>query len=155
MRFTIIDTSVLCEFLAVPGVCKQPEAVQAEFKSRATAGERFVVPITAVIETGNHIAQIKSGDRWGAATRFANLLGAAMREESPFVLHRVAWDDEFLSELCGGNATGQTLGQLAGTGTLGAGDVAILVERDRLLASTAYAEAFLWTLDGRLQAFNL
>lgn len=154
MKFTIIDTSVLCEFLAVPGFCSDPQGVQAEFKERAAAGERFVVPIAAVIETGNHIAQIKQGDRWAAAARFAALMDAAIREEGPFVLHRIAWDDEFLGELCGGNGTGQTLGQLAGNGTLGAGDVAILVERDRLLASSAYAEAFLWTLDVGLQAYN-
>ena len=154
MKFTIIDTSVVCEFLAVPGLSDHPEEVQAELKERAANGERFVVPIAAVIETGNHIAQVKAGDRWAAAARFAALLERARREEGPFVLHRVSWNEDFLRELCGGNATGQTLGELAGHGTLGAGDVAILVERDRILASSAYTEALLWTLDRKLEAYN-
>jgi hypothetical protein len=37
---------------------------------------------------------------------------------------------------------------------LGAGDLAILVERDRLLATSAYTEAFVWTLDAKLHAYN-
>lgn len=54
-----MDTSVLCELLEVPGKNQQATAVQAEFVTRAAAGEHFVIPVTAVIETGNPICQAK------------------------------------------------------------------------------------------------
>jgi hypothetical protein len=154
MKFTIIDTSVLCEFLEVPGMCSNPKDVQLELRIRAESGERFVVPIASVIETGNHIAQIKSGDRWAATQRFVALLEEAAAEGGPFVLHRVSWDEEFLAELRSGDGTGETLLELSGNGKLGSGDVAILVERDRLLGSSAYAQAYLWTLDEKLDRYN-
>jgi hypothetical protein len=147
---TFIDTSVLCELLAVPGMCSQHDDIRTEFELRDEAGERFVIPITAVIETGNHIAQA-TGDRRAAAERFVRFLGAAGVSEAPFTVHELSWDDQFLTELCSGNATGQPLVDLAGA-RMGAGDIAILVERDRFKRGSAYTDVRLWTLDEALGA---
>jgi hypothetical protein len=154
VKFTIVDTSVLCEFLEVPGLCNRPKEVQAELIQRTAAMERFVLTITTVIETGNHIAQVKTGDKQAAVERFTGLLERTLRGEGPFVFNQVAWNDVFLSELFAGNSTGQSIGQHALNAGLGAGDLAILVERDRLLATSAYTEAFVWTLDAKLHAYN-
>src|SRR5712692_9604857 len=154
MRFTIVDTSVLCEFLEVPGLCNHPKEVQSEMLRRTAALERFVLPITTVIETGNHIAQVKTGNKRAAVERFTGLLERTLRGEGPFVFNQIAWGEVFLSELFAGNSTGQSLGQHALNAGLGAGDLAILVERDRLLATSAYTEAFVWTLDAKLHAYN-
>lgn len=153
-QVTFIDTSILCELVGVPGKSQQPLAMRAELARRMEAGQRFVIPITAVIETGNHIAQ-GTGDRRGAALRLDGLLRRAIAGDSPFVLNQVAWDDAFLTELCNGNATHQTLVDLAGNGQLGAGDVAILVERDRFVAASAFSgqEVTIWTQDQRLRAY--
>jgi hypothetical protein len=149
-RVTFIDTSVLCELLQVPGRCGQHEDIRAEFLLRSDKGERFVIPITAVIETGNHIAQA-GGNRRQAAQRFVALLAAAGSADAPFTVHRAHWDDQFLVELCAGNATGQPLVELANAG-MGAGDVAILVERDRFKRDSAYTDVRVWTLDKALSA---
>ena len=154
MRFTIVDTSVLCELLEVPGLCSRPKEVQEEFRQRLRSKERLVLPVTAVIETGNHIAQVKSGDKRSAVARFASLLEETLRGEGPFVLTEASWDTAFVAELFRGDSTGQSLSEHALNAGLGAGDLAILVERDRLLASSAYTEAFVWSLDRRLLAFN-
>lgn len=147
---TFIDTSVLCELLAVPGMCSQHDDIRTEFELRDEAGERFVIPITAVIETGNHIAQA-AGDRRAAAERFVRFLGAAGVSEAPFTVHELSWDDQFLTELCLGNATGRPLVDLA-SARMGAGDIAILVERDRFKRDSAYTDVRLWTLDEALGA---
>lgn len=150
-KVTFIDTSVLCELLEVPGMCSQHEDIRAEFELRADEDEeRFVIPIAAVIETGNHIAQ-SSGDRRAAAQRFVGLLTAARSSEAPFTVRRLSWDDEFLSELCAGGGTGQSLIDLA-SAKMGAGDVTILVERDRFQRDSAYTEVRVWTLDEALGA---
>jgi hypothetical protein len=146
-----IDTSVLCGLLEVPGKSQQHAEIRAELEQRIDDGEEFVIPITAVIETGNHIAQ--SGSR-AAAERFVSLLRTSGEERSPFVVHRVGWDDEFLDELCAGNATKESFVDLAGSGRMGAGDVAILVERDRFKSASAYVNVPIWTLEAILGAYS-
>lgn len=151
---TFIDTSVLCELVGVPGKSQQGDALRDEYARRIGEGERFVLPITAVIETGNHIAQA-SGDRRGAAERLVAVLEAAVAGRPPFLVNQVAWDPVFLAELCNGDATGQSFVDLAGNGLMGAGDVAILVERDRFVERSSYrrADVRVWTLDRALGAY--
>lgn len=151
-KVTFIDTSVLCELLQVPGMCSQHEDIRTEFELRDDDGQRFVIPITAVIETGNHIAQA-NGDRRAAAERFVGFLAAASLGVAPWTVQRLSWDDEFLVELCAGNATGQPFIDLA-SAKMGAGDVAILVERDRFKRDSAYTDVQVWTLDEALGAYG-
>jgi cytochrome P450 len=155
MSVIFLDTSVLCELIGVPGMDSQRTKIDADFRLRVGNGEQFVIPVTAVIETGNHIEQA-AGDRRAAAERFIAVLRAAVEGRKPFRLWRVAWDDAFIGALCDGNSTHQTFVDLAGNGLLGAGDVAILVERDRFIAETAYkaAEVEVWTLDNTLRAYS-
>ncbi len=151
-KITFIDTSVLCELLEVPGMCSQHDDIRVEFELRDEDGQQFVIPITAVIETGNHIAQA-NGDRRAAAERFVRFLAAAGSNQAPFTVHLLSWDDKFLEELCAGNATGQQFIDLA-SAKVGAGDVAILVERDRFKRDSAYTDVQVWTLDQALAAYG-
>ncbi|MGQ0615465.1 MAG: hypothetical protein ACT4PW_00490 [Acidimicrobiia bacterium] len=155
MRVTFIDTSVLCELLDVPGKSASGDAQRAELGARLAAGERFVIPITAVVETGNHIAQAKTGDRRAAARRLIEVLLEAVRGGGRFELHQVAWDEAFLVALAGGDSTDQTFIDLAGNGLMGGGDVAILVERDRFVATSGYQrhDVGIWTLEAVLGAY--
>jgi len=152
---TFIDTSVLCELIEVPGKSRGDGVVRAEFQARAVDGERFVIPITAVIETGNHIEQA-SGDRRGAALRLAAVLASAAADRPPFASNEVTWDSAFMGELLAGDSTGQPFVDLAGNGQMGAGDVAILVERDRYAAASALGRARvgIWTLETVLGAYS-
>jgi hypothetical protein len=79
------------------------------------------------------------GARREAAERLVHLLRAAMTGEVPFVLNQVAWDDVFLDALCEGDSTHQSFVDLAGNGLMGAGDLAILVERDQFVAASAFS----------------
>lgn len=150
---TFVDTSVLCNILDVPMMCESSAAVKAEAGTRLAAGERFVLPVTAVIETGNHIANVKQGDRRAAAERFVRLIESVRAGAPNWVLHEIEWDDAFLAALCAGSTTGQPFVDLAGHGLLGAGDVAILVERDRFKARSAHLDVRIWTLEATLGAY--
>lgn len=150
--FTFVDTSVLCELLEVPGK-SSPEragALKEEADRRHQAGERFVIPITAVIETGNHIAQA-DGNRFEVAGRLVRLLELAVAEQSPWRVLQTRLGPEFLSSLCAGDSTGKSLQALAAA-RVGAGDVALLVERDQLLSGSAAVSVQVWTLDAGLAA---
>jgi hypothetical protein len=155
-RVSFIDTSVMCELVEVPGKCRGDEAIANELRTRSTDGERFIVPLTTVVETGNHIAQAKTGNRRAAATRFAALLEAAAAGRTPFEANQVTWDPDFLAALLGGDSTGQSFVDLAGNGQMGGGDVAILVERDRYLATSALDRdrVGIWTLEAVLGAYD-
>ncbi|MGI9032649.1 MAG: hypothetical protein ACR2HY_02980 [Acidimicrobiales bacterium] len=153
-RVTFIDTSVLCELVRVPGKTQRAAEVRSEFEARVGAGEQFVLPVTAVIEAGNHIAQA-AGDRRGAAERLDQVIRAAGAGRAPFRPNLVSWDGPFLAALSAGNATGQSFVDLAGNGLMGAGDVAILVERDRFVAESAFgvADVGIWTLEHVMGAY--
>jgi hypothetical protein len=154
-QITFLDTSVLCELLEVPGKCRDDDEVRIEFELRVAEGERFVIPITAVIETGNHIANA-NGDRWTAAQRLAAMVEAASADRPPFAPNQVAWDADFIAELLKGDSTERSFVDLACAGQLGAGDIAILVERDRYVKSSAMTRdrVRIWTLDARLGVFG-
>ena len=147
---TMVDTSVLCELLQVPGKSDPARGanVRAEVDRRWQSGERFVIPVTAVIETGNHIAQTHRHD---VAGRFVRLLRMAISEESHWRVLQTRMGTDFLAALCAGDSTGKTLEALTAAG-VGAGDVAILVERDQFLAGTAVRKVQVWTFDHSLAA---
>jgi hypothetical protein len=150
---TFVDTSVLCNILDVPTKSDDAEQVRAEARSRRADGERFVIPATAIIETGNHIANAKQGDRRAAAQRFVQLIAAVRAGEEGWVLHEFGWDDAFLGAVCEGATTGQPFVDLAGNGQMGAGDLAILVDRDRFRRDTVFKNVRIWTLDVRLMGY--
>ncbi|HEX4344931.1 MAG TPA: hypothetical protein VHZ31_05165 [Solirubrobacteraceae bacterium] len=58
---TFIDTSVLVEILKVPGKSQNHERVTAELRARVESQESMILPTAAIIETGNHIAQVDDG----------------------------------------------------------------------------------------------
>lgn len=62
MNVRFIDTSVMANMLKIPGKCNAAESVQEEFKQVIEAKEVLILPIATIIETGNHIAHIDSGN---------------------------------------------------------------------------------------------
>lgn len=145
-----IDTSVLDEVLETPGWAKNPQVLE-QFKSRVAAGQRMAVPITALIESGNHIEQ-SSGPRRAAAERYATLIDQLLAGTTPWKLAATAWDPQLLQAMRDGAHTGRSLVDLLDSKSMGGGDAAILVEAERLLASSFGLQVGLWTLDAGLRS---
>jgi len=127
--------------------------MQEEFRRLQGGGAKFVIPVTSLIEVGNFIAGC-TGDRRAAARRFAEAIRAAKTQSPPWIIREVNWDDSFIQAIVEGDSTGADLVGLLGDGRLGVGDIAILVERDRFRAESAYRDVKVWTLDAGLDAFN-
>lgn len=147
-----IDTSVLLRLVGIDGD-EAAREIATEFESRAAAGQRFVIPATAIVETGNRIAQQRS-DRRRLAEHLQAVLQAARLADPPWVIRPAAIEQQFIQELLDGDSTGSDLMTLLGDGRLGTGDVALLVERDQFLRETAYVTAEIWTLDDQLAAYS-
>jgi hypothetical protein len=118
--------------------------------SRLKAGVRFILPTATVVETGNHVFQVKDGSaRRRCAGTFAALLRKTAMREAPWVLHERTWDGGFLAALCDGGSTGLDLTEHAARQQLGTGDLSIVAERD-LYASRAQARVRIWTLEATM-----
>lgn len=150
---SFVDTSVLCNLLAVPHMDQDRKSVLAELIARRKSHD-LILPVTAVIETGNHIAQIADGRlRRSCAERFSEVLRMVVERKAPWTLNRVEWDEAHLLDLIGGAGTGSTLVELASQ-HLGCGDLSILAERNRYLERTSGTTAEIWTLDGQLASYS-
>ncbi|NJP99524.1 hypothetical protein [Streptomyces zingiberis] len=153
-RVEFVDTSVLCNLLGVPGKCQDREEVAADLvRKRAARDCTLLLPVTAVIETGNHIAQLPDGAaRRTCAERFATVLRTVVEGTAPWALNEVEWNGAHLEALIAGGRTGSSLIEHA-CNRLGCGDLNILIERDRYLARTSGIEARVWTLDALLGSY--
>jgi len=149
----LVDTSVFAALIKVPGRDQRHDEVRSEFERRIDAGITFILPVTTIIETGNLIAN-GSGDRRSAAQRLLQALDLARASDPPWTIRDVAWDSGFLERFVGGDSTGTDLVGHLTSGTLGSGDVAILVERDLLREGMSNTSVRVWSHDDQLHAYG-
>lgn len=62
MNVRFIDTSIIMNLLEIPYMCDKKDEVKEEFRNAIENGERLVLPISVIIESGNHIAHIADGN---------------------------------------------------------------------------------------------
>lgn len=150
-QIAFIDTSVLCNLVPVPGFDQHKERIRTELGECISQGFGFILPITTVIETGNHIAHLSSGGlRREVGQRFVDLLTLVKDGKSPWVLHTVGWDEQFLGQPIAGADTGMNYVEHA-IQKVGAGDLCILTERVRYQQRTGLRPA-IWSIDSGLTA---
>lgn len=90
-RVLILDTSVLCCWLRVPGKEEtgpvhdrwDHHRIDALLERERAENSTFVLPIATLIETGNHIAQARS-HRFERASSLAGYLREAADAQSPW-----------------------------------------------------------------------
>jgi hypothetical protein len=91
-KILVIDTSILCCWLEVPGkeTCGTSEnqwdytRVQQLLDEEEKQGALFVLPLATIIETGNHIAQAAK-DRYECAQKLVDIIRKALDKQSPWV----------------------------------------------------------------------
>lgn len=109
-RVLVLDTSVLCCLLQVPG--KETagpaddqwthERIRDLLIAEESLRSTFVLPIASLIETGNHVANC-NGDRFGLASALGAWLRASATSESPWATfsdQHELWDEVALLQLC-------------------------------------------------------
>lgn len=108
-KVLIIDTSILCVWLQVPGkeTCGvtnnqwNKSAVDQLLEQEIAANTTLVLPLTTIIETGNHIAQANSR-RYETAQALAKIMTLAADETSPwaaFADQAILWNAQGLRQL--------------------------------------------------------
>jgi len=108
-KVLVVDTSMLCCWLQVPGKDKAGSGddqwdfgrVDAKIREEIDAKTTLVLPLASIIETGNHIAQSR-GDRYTLAGELAKIMMEAADNCSPwaaFTDQSELWDKEGLKQL--------------------------------------------------------
>lgn len=90
-KVLIMDTSILCCWLNVPGkeTCGRNDdqwdkaRVEALVKGETENGAIIVLPLATIIETGNHISQAPK-NRYQCASKLGEIINLAVDEQSPW-----------------------------------------------------------------------
>ncbi len=81
----LIDTSIFCNVLKVPFRCQAHGQVMSLLQDLLRSRCGLLLPMTTILETGNHIAQCGDGhERWNAATRFVQQVRLAIEGKAPW-----------------------------------------------------------------------
>lgn len=122
MKYTFIDTCILCELLEIDGrsTPEGTELCKAEFDERKNRGERFIIPSAVVVEVGNHIAHIKHDiNRKSCVLKFKQFLEKSVHDESPWKLYTEGVDKQWMTFLV------ENMERITGDIKIGAGDLTI------------------------------
>lgn len=107
-KIMIIDTNIMCVWLKVPG--KETagknnewdyEKVSAHIGEEIKQGTKLCLPMTSVIETGNHIAHIK-GNKAPSADALMDKIIKSANGDNPWLVfdqQNGIWEAERLTEL--------------------------------------------------------
>lgn len=108
-KVLIIDTSILCVWLDVPGMGScgpnhdrwDKQRVDLKIQDESQIGTTFVLPLATIIETGNHIAQ-SSHSRRERGQGLANLINKSADNETPWAAfsdQSILWSAERIKVL--------------------------------------------------------
>lgn len=141
----IVDTSVFCNIISVPGRCQEEQRAENEFTRFIEHGDRFLVPMATLYETGNHIAQSDT-DRYKTAHRFAEVVRGALAGELPFQPiqpHNIedveAWLTDFPEQASRG---------------IGIGDRSIISIWETMCERTPSRRVVIWAYDSHLIGYD-
>lgn len=147
MIYTFLDTGVLDELLEIPGHFSKSRSkqVKIEFNERIVNGEKLIIPFAAMIEIGNHIAQIKNNDneRKRCAGQFAEFLDKSRNNKAPWILCIDGLTEEqigFISD---------HFGEIGADMQIGTGDISIVYQFEifRGRVSGTAERVDIWSLD--------
>jgi hypothetical protein len=115
-KVLIIDTSILCVWLKIPGketcgttVDKWDKSrVDHKLKCEIEAGTDLILPLAAIVEAGNLICQINGSYRYELAHALEKIVADAADAQTPwgaFTAQASLWDCENLKKLANKWAT--------------------------------------------------
>jgi hypothetical protein len=144
MSVVLIDTSILCEVLQIPGKCQNPQGIYNDLERFIRSHATLLLPVATILETGRHIAQLQDGQvRRQIATNFITLVQQALDGCAPWTVSQPLLDPidikHYLVDFPDYAMRGISLG-----------DLTIIKEFDRQCNLHHDREILIWTLDGHM-----
>ncbi|NEP59306.1 MAG: hypothetical protein F6K31_20205 [Symploca sp. SIO2G7] len=146
-QVAIIDTSIFCEFLNIPNMNSSRDKVFNDFQKLVSDDTSFLLPMAAVYETGNHIAQLSDGrNRRRFADFFVKEVKKAIKGDAPWQIMQIPTLEEidiWLSEFPDLSMR-----------EVGMGDLSIIKEWEKAKKRTPFLRVFIWSLDKDLMGYD-
>lgn len=147
MTICIVDTSVLCNVLNVPGRNDHRDVTLRTLGEYLERQFTLLLPLAAVYETGTHIAHLPDGRlRRRSAHRFADEVTRAVRGSAPWTPTPLP-DGQILLEWLNDFPDAAMRG-------LSLADHSIVKEFDRQCALHRARRVLVWSLDAQLRAYD-
>jgi hypothetical protein len=147
----LVDTSIFCEIVPVPGRSQRREETLAELECYIRENVTLLLPIATILETGNHIAHIPDGgQRRHTALTFAKLVQQALDNvegPAPWTVPQPLLAPEDLQGY---------LGEFPDCAMqeIGLGDLSIIKEYERQCRLHQVRRVFIWSVDRHLAAYD-
>lgn len=150
MNVRFIDTSIIMNLLEVPGRCQDMEHVKLEFSKALEAGDTLILPVSTIIESGNHIAHISSGGiRREKALKFKEFLMNTAYNTAPWQLYGTELKNDDLLYIA------QEFPDKALTLQMGIGDLSIIRFYEKYKENVpAIGKIMIWSTDAHLQSYS-
>lgn len=143
----IVDTSVFLNILDVPGFNKSWDNVFEELQVSINNGDHLFIPMAAIVEVGNHIAQLANGAaRRTSAQKFVEEVKKALANEAPWKPINFPSNHEVLGWL-------ESFTEAAVIG-MGVGDLSIKKEWEELCNKYSMSRVRVWSLDSDLAGLD-
>jgi hypothetical protein len=148
MSIGLIDTSVFCNIVPIPGMDNQRNEVMAKFREYVLENCTLLLPMATIIETGNHIAHYGNGNqRRRTAEKFINLLQGAFQNRPPWTIPQPLFSEEDLSSYLNDFPASAMQG-------ISLGDLSIIKEFEHQCELHPQRLIFIWALDEYLSAYR-
>lgn len=147
MSICLIDTSVFCNIVGVPGRNQQRSEVFARLRELVEQRTVLLLPLVVILETGNHIGQLSDGNlRRQAAARFVQQVSDALDGKAPWTPTPFVEADQLRSWLA----------EFPDHALLGSGlgDLSIIKEWDRQRQLNQGRRVFIWAYDQHLSSYD-
>ena len=143
----IVDTSIFCNVLDIPHMNSDRLQVMKRLGALIQENTNLLLPMAAVYETGNHIAQLSDG---GNRRRFAELF---VKEVKKAIIGEAPWQVMQLPNI---EEVGEWLSIFPDSAMQGAGmgDLSIKKEWEKMIKRTPNRRVFVWSLDSDLQGLD-
>ena len=150
MNVRFMDTSIVMNLLEVPHMCADAESVKSEFAKAVAEKETLILPMSTIIESGNHIAHITNGTiRREKALKFQEFLKKTAREEATWTFYGVELtkeDLEFLADEVPNRALHMGMG---------IGDMSIIRFYEKYKETTpGIGRIMIWSTDAHLAGYR-
>ena len=143
----IVDSSVLLNILDVPGFNQHRDDVFQEFVRLLDAENHLLLPMAAILETGDHVADLSDGrERRRYAELFQKRISEALDGKAPWT------PIEFPEKSLLSNWLAD-FPDMAMEG-LGVSDVSIIDTWERQRTRHPHLRVYIWTLHQRLKAYD-
>lgn len=143
----IVDTSIFCEILNIPGKNTRRTEILNQMEEFINNGTTFLLPMAAVYETGNHIAHLSNGEhRRLYAEKFVEQVTKAIAGEIPWQVMQVPTVEEIQDWLSGfpdAAMRGESMG-----------DLSMIKEWENYRRKPPHHRVFIWSLDRHLQGYD-